>query len=111
MKCPKCDGKGTVLKIIYEDWQKDEIVRSAVKCPRCNGSGELPMTNEEWFCALSTEEKADWFVNSGFLTCTLRSCDDCKYYDKKNDDCSDGYEASHDTQMWVEWLKQPHTFE
>ena len=58
MKCPKCDGKGTVLKIIYEDWQKDEIVRSAVKCPRCNGSGEVQMTNEEWLRSATFEELA-----------------------------------------------------
>ena len=69
MKCPNCDGKGTVLKIIYEDWQKDEIVRSAVKCPRCNGSGEVSeveMTNEEWFCSLSTEDKADKLTDFSF---------------------------------------------
>ena len=65
-------------------------------------------TNEEWFCGLSTEEKAKWLVNSGFLTCTLRDCEDCKYYDKKNDDCIDGYKVSHDTQMWVEWLNEVH---
>lgn len=66
------------------------------------------ITNEEWFCQLTTEEKAKWLTNSGFLTCTLRDCEDCKYYDKNSDDCIDGYEATHDTQMWVEWLKQPH---
>ena len=66
------------------------------------------LTNEEWFCSLDTEQKAEWLTNSGFLTCTLRDCEDCKYYDKNNDDCIDGYEATHDKQMWVEWLKQPH---
>lgn len=62
MKCKYCNGTGTIQKIIYEDWQKDEIVRSAVKCTRCNGNGEVQMTNEEWFCGLSTEEKAKAIV-------------------------------------------------
>lgn len=92
MKCPNCDGKGTVLKIIYEDWQKDEIVRSAVKCPRCNGSGELPMTNEEWFCQLPTYKKAILMANC---------------YDAFN---LDQY-ACNKHVVIEEWLKQPHTFE
>lgn len=77
-------------------------------CPNYKSKDVGKQTNEEWFCGLSTEEKAGWLTNSGFLTCTLRDCEDCKYYDKKNDDCID-YEASHDTQMWVEWLKAVHT--
>ena len=86
-----------------------------MKCPMCGGDTlddlvvKGKMTNEEWLRSATTEQLAEWFTNSGFLTCTLRECDDCKYYDKNNDDCIDGYEATHDKQMWVEWLKQPHT--
>ncbi len=99
MKCPTCES------CEYAQYcGATEIMR---KCERHHKKVE--QTNEEWFCGLSTEEKAKWLTNSGFLTCTLRDCEDCKYYDKNNDDCIDGYEASHDTQMWVEWLKQPHT--
>lgn len=71
----------------------------------------IVQTNEEYLKSCDTEQLAEWFINSGFLTCTLRDCEDCKYYDKNNDDCIDGSEAINDKQMWVEWLKQPHTNE
>ena len=33
------------------------------KCPICGGTGDtmnnIPPTNEQWFCSLSTEEKAE----------------------------------------------------
>lgn len=40
-----------------------------------------PMTNEEWFCGLSTEEKAEWIIYKGNLSTKWG---------------------------WVEWLKQEH---
>lgn len=40
-----------------------------------------PMTNEEWFCGLSTEEKAEWIIYKGNLATKWG---------------------------WVEWLKQEH---
>ena len=52
--CPKCNGRGTVGY-----FHIDHFVD--IECDRCNGSGEVSevqMTNEEWFCALPTEEKA-----------------------------------------------------
>ena len=51
-RCPNCDGKG----FYSVDWQK-------VRCEVCNGSGKKPMTNEEWFATLSTEEKAKWLYD------------------------------------------------
>lgn len=74
----------------------------------CRNVAHKPMTNEEYLKSCNTEQLAEWFINSGFLTCTLRDCEDCKYYDKNNDDCIDGSEAINDKQMWVEWLKQTH---
>lgn len=47
MKCKHCDGVG-----FYENGA------SQFKCVYCDGSGEVPMTNEEWFCSLDTEDKA-----------------------------------------------------
>lgn len=41
----------------------------------------IPMTNEEWFCNLSTEEKAEWIIYKGNLSTKWG---------------------------WVEWLKQEH---
>ena len=58
-ECPKCNGRGTVGY-----FHIDHFVD--IECDRCNGSGEVSevdMTNEEWFCNLSTEEKAKVIVN------------------------------------------------
>ena len=53
-----------------------------------------PMTNEEWLCGLSTEEKAR------FLACEFTvACDDYAYSNNK--------ETWHE-KYWVAWLKQPH---
>ena len=45
MKCPNCNG------VPYDEvWT----------CEVCNGTGIVePLTNEEWFCSLSTEGKAE----------------------------------------------------
>ena len=51
MKCQMCDGKG---------WT-DKTDISVKLCSQCNGTGEVEQTNEEWFCQLSTEEKAKFF--------------------------------------------------
>ena len=61
MKCPECDGTGKVQKWFYErtGFGKCEKVCGDVKCEWCNGTGELEQTNEEWFCSLPTEEKAE----------------------------------------------------
>ena len=65
MKCKFCDGSG-----------KDYWCLNGVPypCPVCNGTGEIkdePLTNEEWFCSLSTEEKAKWIaeekMNRGYF--------------------------------------------
>ena len=41
-----------------------------------------PMTNEEWFCGLSTDEKATFFASNKML--------------------------NFDYQMWLEWLGEIH---
>ena len=96
MKCPMCLGKGYATdedikeyphrcqncdgKWFYSvDWQK-------VRCEVCDGSGKKPMTNEEWFNGLATEEKAKRIINIAV-----------------NSDC--------DYRTIVEWLKQPHNGE
>jgi len=52
MKCPACNGTGLVYNALG-DFEED--------CGYCHGKGNVaePHTNEEWFCSLSTEEKAD----------------------------------------------------
>jgi hypothetical protein len=63
----------------------------AGKCPhfkRCcpvvwDKYGKIePNTNEEWFCSLTTEEKARFFASNKML--------------------------NFDYQMWIEWLKEKH---
>ena len=63
MKCPICHGKGRIQDHKYnEEHDIEYLVYCEKKCEYCNGTGEVnePLqTNEEWFCKLSTEEKAD----------------------------------------------------
>ena len=51
MKCPSCNGEG---KLEYPGFADRYY-----QCPKCYGKGEIEVTNEEWFCGLSTKEKAD----------------------------------------------------
>ena len=47
-----------------------------------------PMTNEEWFCSLSTEEKAKWLENK--MTWAAQE------------------QGTFTAKGWAKWLKQPH---
>ena len=61
---------------------------------QCRNVAHEPMTNEEWFCKLSTEEKAR------FLACEFTvACDDYAYSNNK--------ETWHE-KYWVAWLKEKH---
>lgn len=63
-------------------------------------SGE-PQTNEEWFCSLSTEEKAD-------LMSRMVGCSNCPI-PKDGRSCMGTYSGCwHEI---IKWLKQPHTKE
>lgn len=53
-----------------------------------------PQTNEEWFDTLSTEEKAEWIVETFLPTYGA-------YWVVHN-------EKLLNSATWVEWLKQPH---
>ena len=88
MKCYKCNGTG------YYDIDNE--------CPVCDGTGEYepfdldveldkmdsePQTNEEWFCQLSTEEKAKVLRRKTHGN------------DEENERIEQG---------WVNWLKAKH---
>lgn len=60
MKCKHCDGVG-----FFENGS------SQFKCVYCDGTGEVEMTNEEWFCGLSTEEKAEVFANATYSSAMI----------------------------------------
>lgn len=49
---------------------------------KCTRPYKIELTNEEWFCQLSTEEKARFFASNKML--------------------------NFDYQMWIEWLKEKH---
>ena len=53
MKCPKCGGKG-----LY-----NHVADYYVRCNKCNGTGKIEQDNEQWFCSLSTKEKAKVLSN------------------------------------------------
>ena len=86
MECRYCKGTGTT------NWC---INGTFITCPACNGTGiDVPdeeqeepqeQTNEEWFCTLSTEEKAEVLLRF--------------YY---QDVCM------NTKQSVVEWLKEVH---
>ena len=89
MICPKCNGRGTVGY-----FHIDHFVD--IECDRCHGSGEVSetdVTNEEWFCNLSTEEKArflEMICYSAWGDINSRFKDMADYTD------------------WIEWLKEKH---
>jgi hypothetical protein len=68
-------GKNACKKCEYKD--------------RCANSDERQQTNEEWFCRLPTDEKAEFY-------CTVQNC--LTIYGD--------HIATHED--WVKWLKQPH---
>lgn len=81
MKCKHCDGDGVIVDVEYGHAGK-------YGCKYCDGKGVVePLTNEEWFCGLSTEEKAK----------VLRR----KTY-------GNGEENEREEQGWVRWLKAKH---
>ena len=81
MKCPKCNGYGKVGEYKYYR-----------TCQTCGGTGEVPQTNEEWFCSLSTEEKAKRIT-----------CLDVNAEHKVKQGLADNA-----VEVIVEWLKTPH---
>ena len=98
MKCQFCNGLGYVFENDFNG-QFDMI------CPKCKGKKEVDengkpiLTNEEWFCGLSTDKKAD-FLNS--IICACYKCGDGGLIDEK---CPFG-ECECNV---AEWLKQAHT--
>ena len=60
--------------------------RKTDKCEYCD-----PLTNEEWFCQLPTEEKAKWLEEK--MTWAAQE------------------QGTFTAKGWEMWLKQPHTKE
>lgn len=79
MKCPLCDGKGEYM----------HAIGGYRPCEHCNGTGKIVQTNEEWFCGLSTKEKAEWLEDK--MTWAAQE------------------QGTFTAKGWEKWLKQPHT--
>ena len=88
MKCKACGGTG--VKVIYGGGYK----REGIDCPKCDGKGEITLTNEEWFCQLSTTEKSE------FLSAMAKEA--IEVHEKHG---TTWHEA---VSWWDGWLKQPH---
>ena len=81
MKCPNCNGQ--------------RYKAPDVPCGRCRGTGVVePLTNEEWFCSLSTEDKAKWLSQRSQI---LYDCGQRDVFPKTM------YEED-----WETWLKEKH---
>lgn len=90
MICPKCGGGGKVY------------------CTMCKGTGlyheEDGITNEEYLCSCTIEEKAKVLYNF-FMAKTF--CHICP----ENNVCDIGYKCKYgsgEVEDFIMWLKQPH---
>ena len=96
MQCPFCGGSGKCYQqtITYEEVETNRTNKYLTKCFKCNGTGEIEQTNEEWFCGLSTEEKAEFLVmiQMSVMHPVKRGAVDMEKF----------------IEEVVEWLKQPH---
>ena len=61
-------------------------------CKKLRQKASEPLTNEEWFCQLPTEEKADFLANS---------------YPKSVGEALIKI-SNGDKEKWVKWLKEEH---
>ena len=111
MKCTRCDGNG----------KYKTIFGNTIICDFCYGTGEVtygddgiepignkkPMTNEEWFCTLSTEEKAKFLFEHGVIVCCFCKRD-CVEIDYKTKVCKYDVEPSYEYTGLIKWLKEKH---
>ncbi len=79
-KCPYCDGKGYY-------YQESSYGMELIQC-----SCQNKQTNEEWFCQLSTEDKADFLAD---------------LYPKSAGEALIKI-SNGDKERWAKWLKERH---
>lgn len=96
----KCDSCKFVDGCVDYGWSE---------CRKFTLKPSEPMTNEEWFCGLSTEEKAERIIS---LCVTYFDRTDLSIVGavKESIKINDHYDGHVQKDLLVEWLKQPHTF-
>lgn len=100
MKCPRCNGNGSVPYHIADD------LFDETNCPLCGGSGEVEMTNEEYLRSCTTEQLAEFFIKAMLFydNAGITLLEAIKNAVEDNENLS-----KHFIENVVEWLKQPHT--
>ena len=97
--CTFCDGTGEVMtndiKIRCDDckFQENCVDYGWQDCKKFTQKATEPMTNEEWFCTLSTEEKAEKLTDFSFWLVPNYPTEDKREQVRKN---------------IVKWLKEIH---
>ena len=91
--CPKCKGKAEYFKEVFNDGKRSRKI--LVECDMCHGSGEVPMTNEKWFCELPLTEKSEFMA---------------KAFESLLDDIENGKDVSFvkTITFWDYWLNKEH---
>lgn len=88
-KCPKCK---------FYNICKGRLNETVENCVRFKS---VEQTNEEWFCQLSTEEKAEWITDK--INTKLRmALHDAELYDGNVNE----NEYMENEDEWLEWLKE-----
>ena len=100
--CPKCKGYGIVGSAVPDILRGRGAIFSSNECDMCHGTGEVPMTNEEYLKSCTTEQLAEWLGNT-FDLCGA-GCSKCFIKEL----CFDEHNNKMPTELFVEWLKQPH---
>lgn len=111
--CPSCGKDGATIQTTeYGDGSKYIEVMCLNGCGHfariIKRESELineqnTQTNEDWFCSLPTEEKAEWIANDINERVKLALHDS-----ELNDGDVDADYYMEDADDWSEWLKQPH---
>ena len=94
MKCPRCNGNGSVPYHIADD------LFDETNCPLCGGSGEV-ITEQEYIQTCNTEQLAEAIY---YLTWFHTELDERLDKNVKNG-C---YNDDENIKIVMEWLKQLH---
>lgn len=94
--CDLCKGTGRLLKPWYDTTGLMTGFTGDI-CFKCDGKGTIgePMTNEEWFDGLSTEEKAETIANATYSSAMMGA--EITALPKEDE-----------VRKWKMWLKAPH---